>query len=714
MNMVRISKNLSNTESTRNYINQYCPYKMLHHDEFDYSILHLIRSMKKPGSQKNAKSYNDVIIMADTETSKKGQNGYRIEKGLKKVLPVQNHVCAWTISIRAYHANIVTLWGRHPSSMIESIKLILEQLPGQQTFIFFHNLSYDWTFLRKFFFNAFGFPVSQLNTKPHYPILIYFQNGLILRDSEILAQRSLQKWSADLHVEHQKAVGKWDYTKIRNQEEKFSDSELEYIEHDTLAGAECIDITCDILNKTLGTLPYTSTGIPREQMRKRGKSHSAHDHFLKLAPEWDEQLNLEMVYHGGYTHGNRYEIGIVNSGVQCFDFSSSYPYCLLVNKYPMEKFTKTDDCGPADILTYKDKYAFYFQFIVKGIDLKDPAFPMPALQYSKCIKTINEVQDNGRILCADLAVIWLTETDLEVISRYYKWESAICKNVMFAEKAYLPRWFTDYVYECYSRKCTGKGGDPVLYAILKSVVNSLYGMTVQKPVRDDIAEDYDSGLYEKMPVNYEEKYNKYLENRGSVLPYTAGVWCTAYAFRNLFDLGECAGIWLYSDTDSCYGINWNYRKVEKYNERCRKLLQENGYAGVEYNGRTYYPGVAETEGDKDRYTEFVVLGSKRYCGRSKADGQLHITVAGVPKKGAEELNDDILNFQPGFIFRGENTGKLTHSYIFVNEIYTDENGNETGDSVDLNPCDYLLDATDHFDLDELIKDDIVIQVYEDE
>lgn len=714
MNMARISKALSNNESIRAYIKNYCSYKMLHHDDFDYSILHLIRRMKKPGSQKNSKSYNDVIIMADTETSKKEKNSYKIEKGLRKVIPVQNHVCAWTISIRVYHENLVTLWGHKPSTMVDSISKIIEYLPGEQTFIFFHNLSYDWTFLRKFFFSAFGFPVSQLNTKPHYPILIYFNNGIILRDSEILAQRSLQKWASDLNVEHQKAVGKWDYNKIRNQSEIFNPDELEYIEHDTLAGAESIDITCDILNKSLGTLPYTSTGIPREQTRKRGKRCSAHEHFLKLAPEWNEQLNIEKVYHGGYVHGNRYEICSVNEGAQYFDFSSSYPFCLLVYKYPMEKFTSTEDCAPSEILKYKDKYAFYFQFIVKGIDLIDPAFPMPALQYSKCEKTINEVQDNGRIISADLAIIWLTETDLEVIDRYYKWESALCKNVMFAEKAYLPRWFTDYVYECYAAKCTGKGGDPVLYSIKKSVVNSLYGMTVQKPVRDDITEDYESGIYEKMPVNYEEKYKKYLENRGTVLPYTVGVWCTAYAFKNLFDLGSYAGVWLYSDTDSCYGLDWDYEGVEKYNERCKKLLHDNGYTGVEYNGRTYYPGIAETEGDKDRYSEFVVLGSKRYCGRCLADGKLHITVAGVPKKGAEELQNDIENFRPGFIFKGENTGKLTHSYIFVDDIYIDENGNETGDSVDLNPCDYLLDSTEHFDLDELVTDDIEIQVYEDE
>lgn len=712
--MARILRTFYDYEA---YVKDHIPYQMLYWEDFDYTVLHLVRSLKKPGSQKNSKSYNDLIIMADTETSKKKKNEYRTEKGMKKVIPVQNHVVAWTISCRMYHHNICTLWGRKPSDMMEAFRRIFEQLPGQQTYVFFHNLSYDWTFLRRFFFREFGKPVSQLNTKPHYPILIYFADGMVLRDSEILAQRSLQKWAADLNVEHQKAVGKWEYDRLRSQNEDFTADELEYIEHDTLAGAECIDTTCDILHKSLGTLPYTSTGIPREQMRKRGKDFSAHDKFLRIAPDWQEQQMLELVYHGGFTHGNRFEItsinGSIDDPVQCFDFSSSYPFCMLAFKYPAEKFIETEDCRPKEILKVKDSYAFFFQLILYKVELKDPAFPMPALQYSKCIQTINEVQDNGRILSADLAIIWMTETDLDIIARYYKWERSLCKHVHYAEKQYLPRWFTDYVYESYANKCTGKGGDPVRYSILKSVVNSLYGMTVQKPVRDDITEDYDTGLYDRMSVNYEEKYAKYLNNRGSVLPYTVGVWVTAYAFHNLFDLGSCAGLWLYSDTDSCYGMHWDYAAVERYNDNCKKLLTDNGYKGVNYNGREYWPGVAETEGDHDRYNEFVVLGSKRYAGRCMEDQKIHITVAGVPKKGSAELQDDINNFRPGFIFRGERTGKLTHSYLFVDDIYIDEDGNETGDSVDLNPCDYLLDATEVFSLEDLITDDIEVQVYEE-
>ena len=132
-----------------------------------------------------------------------------------------------------------------------------------------------------------------------------------------------------------------------------------------------------------------------------------------------------------------------------------------------------------------------------------------------------------------------------------------------------------------------------------------------------------------------------------------------------------------------------------------------------HNGREYWLGVAETDGDNDKYTEFRYMGAKRYCGRCLSDGELHITVAGVPKKkGATCLQDDIHNFMPGFIFDGATTGKTTHTYFFVDDIYIDDNGNETGDSISLTPCDYKLDSAAVYDWEELFNTDVEVQIYE--
>jgi hypothetical protein len=145
------------------------------------------------------------------------------------------------------------------------------------------------------------------------------------------------------------------------------------------------------------------------------------------------------------------------------------------------------------------------------------------------------------------------------------------------------------------------------------------------------------------------------------------------------------------------------------------MNEKAGFKAVKHEGKEYWLGVAETS-LKDKYSEFKYMGAKRYCGRCKADGELHITVAGVPKSAAKCLDDNIINFKKGFNFKGVDTGKKTHNYLFVDDIYIDENGNETADSVDLSPCDYKLDVVEYHSLEEYLgtPDYVTIPYYSDE
>lgn len=706
--------------------------------EFDYSELKYVlwelpagRSRKGSGQKK---SVNDCFIMIDTETSKIETNKTDLVTG--KLIPVRNIVVLWTISIRTMGHNICTLRGRRPSELIKCVEKIHESLQGDRTIFYIHNLPYDHVFIRKFFFERWGHPKNQLNVKPNYPINVEWSNGVQLRDSYILSQRSLEKWAKDMNVEHQKAVGSWDYDKLRTQSTDLSTEELMYAEFDTLAGVECLDKLRASLHKHVYSMPFTATGIPREEVRIRGKMHSAHDKFYNRALTYDQQQIMERVYHGGYTHANRHFIDqkIDDDIIQCYDFASSYPYVMLSEKYPMDKFHELDyPMYIKDILQLKDKYGFVFRFCASGVRIKDNWIGMPSLQFSKMIEiSVNPILDNGRVLQAEYVEIWLTEMDLAVIAEQYSIDKHVCVDIMYSVKDYLPRWFTDYVYECFRDKTMLKGGDPVEYAIAKGKVNSLYGMTVQKPIKEQLEEDYITGEYK--PKEYEnererekdfrKRYKRYLNNRNSVLNYQFGVWVTAYAFFNLYQLGACIlpdpdhtfeSVWLYSDTDSCYAIGWDEEKVQAYNERCKEKLRANGYGPVIHEGKEFWLGVAESEGDKDKYTEFKTMGAKRYCGRSMEDGQLHITVAGVPKKkGALCLEDDIDNFTVGFIFPGTKTGKKTHYYIIEESTGEDENGNEYADSVDLVPCDYLLSSCYDIRWEDLITEEVAVKTYEEE
>ena len=704
------------------WFHEHVKYQMCEWNKWNYDILNKITWSRRSGRGRND-TWSNAIIMADTETSKKKDSE-------------ENHVCAFTISIRCFDMNIVTLYGHDPVQMCKCFKKIRKHLEGDHVIVFWHNMPYDWVFIRKFMFTKFGHPEKQLNIKPHYPLFINFSNGLQFRDSLILAQRSLEKWAKDLNVEHKKAMGLWDYDKQRNQLDEFSQDELEYIEHDTLAGVECIDTMMKALKKKIWSLPYTATGIPREEVRKRGKKNGAKELFDRITLTYEQYKKLEDVFHGGFTHANRHLIDELIEGlIQCYDFASSYPFVLLTRKYPMEKFSSLDDCKLKDIVKSAENTAFMFKLILIKPQLKDDFIPMPVLQLSKCKASVNVIADNGRILKADYVEIYVNEIDACVIFDQYTYIGDMCVEVEYAHKDYLPRWFTDYIFELFEAKCKLKNGDPVLYALAKARLNTLYGLCCQKSIKPQIEElcgdreikgkiKHEGEYVVDDTVDEEEIYQKYLDNKGNILLFSWGCWCTSYAMQNLFKLGACVkddpenspvSHWIYSDTDSGYSDLWDYEKIAAYNEQCKKDLAANGYGAVVVDEREYWLGIAEHKPGEDDYSQFKTQGAKRYCGRNCSDNALHITVAGVPKKkGALCLEDDINKFTQDFIFSGTITGKLTHKYFFVPEIYTDKEGNITGDSIDLTPCDYRLDSTEvNTDWFSSLDEEVNVQVYDE-
>ena len=106
-------------------------YQFVHYKKFDYNLLKYIWYQRTRGVGERA-SYNDVIIMADTETSKKKPDILDPTAKKEKWTTGENHVVAWTISIRAYHHNIVTLYGRKPSKMIETLQRIHDHMKGDR------------------------------------------------------------------------------------------------------------------------------------------------------------------------------------------------------------------------------------------------------------------------------------------------------------------------------------------------------------------------------------------------------------------------------------------------------------------------------------------------------------------------------------------------------------------------------------------------------
>ena len=310
--------------------------------------------------------------------------------------------------------------------------------------------------------------------------------------------------------------------------------------------------------------------------------------------------------------------------------------------------------------------------------------------------------DNGRYIEVGLYKAYHNNIDLELIQKYYTADLAIISDIYCAKKGYLPDWYRDKVYGYFKEKTDLKDSDDkVAYNLKKAALNSVaYGLLAMHQVKIDIVEDEDGYYSEEFYGEDDEEiaktvYMQYCENKKTIFPYQWAPIITSLAQRNLFELGECVtGDWLYCDTDSVFATAFDTEKVAEYNRRCEERLGQYG----PYKG--YCLGKAELDKECD---EFRMLHSKCYC--YTEDGELKITVAGVPKKTGKKCLKSIDEFTPGFVFDGLTTGKLTHCFVSSSEYWKETTstgimnvgGDEVGDYIDLTPCDYKLALAPNLD-----------------
>jgi hypothetical protein len=236
-------------------------------------------------------------------------------------------------------------------------------------------------------------------------------------------------------------------------------------------------------------------------------------------------------------------------------------------------------------------------------------------------------------------------------------------------------------------------------------------MAVQKPVKISILENYENGEFEETEnANEEQLYEIYKHKYSAVLPYQWGSWVTSYTQRELFKVGSFARIWIYSDTDSVYGKDFDMEKLNAYNENIKSQLLARGYGAVHHKGVDYWMGTFNLDG---QYQEFISVGAKRYATRDK-NGLVKITCAGVSKAGAQCLEDNLYNFHAGFVFDGNVSGKKRHTYFIEDDIWIDDYGNERWDSINLSPDDYTLDSNRYQDEDAALEEEIEVQVYDED
>ena len=599
---------------------------------------------------------------------------------------------------------------------------------------YIHNMGFEFQFMRKYF----NF-INVFSTEERKPIKAISDLGIEFRDSYILSASSLDIVAKNLtYHKISKLVGNLDYDLVRTKDTVLSEDELAYCNNDVeilLAYiSEQIKAYGDITK-----IPLTNTSRVRQFVRNnclytstshKKSSKSKFTRYRNLMRELvlngQQYAMLKRCFMGGFVHASLLHSGKVLCDADSIDFISSYPYVMISEKFPMSRPIKVDLSVEDFESLLKSDYGIMFN--IKFYGLHSRLNYESYFSESKCETLDGALVHNGRVYEAKLLQTTITNVDFEIIRANYTWDNIEIGTCYKFYMEYLPKPIIMSILELYNNKTTLKGvdGKEYEYNIAKSMLNSVYGMMVTDIVREDIIYNIEDCSWvtdfsdTSKCVRDISKYNKSIKR---FLYYPWGVWTTAYARRNLWcAICSFGNDYVYSDTDSikCINIDRHMDFINAYNDVVQKKLKQMcGFRKISYslcepktlNGIPKLIGTWEWETKDNKYIKFKTLGAKRYMYQDN-DG-LHITVAGVPKQGAVCLKNDLNNFCKDFIFDGNTTGKKSHFYIFSPEgIYTDEFGNEVGDSIDLEPCDYQLDSVDKYEF--ITTEDFCMEYYGEE
>lgn len=646
------------------------------------------------GNNKGTKFYN-IPCAFDIEVSSfyrdEQGNTYTYEQYNK--LGVKLEKCAimyvWQFGINGYIVMGRT-WDEYVN-MCDKISKYLHLNKDKRLIVYVHNLSYEFQFIRTLFDWEKVFSIDI--RKPLYAI---GANGVEYRCSYLLSGYNLAKLGEQLQkYKCAKLVGDLDYTLIRHSKTTLTEKEIMYCVNDIKVVMNYIQEQLE-QHKLITRLPLTKTGYVRKHCRKNMLSKKVGD---KSVRNWDcinlihsltisglHEFNmLQRAFCGGFTHGNANYIDEVCENVSSYDFTSSYPYVMVSEKFPMSRGVKVQPKNLTEFDHLINKYLCIFDIEFTNIFAKE--VQDNPISISKCYIKNNVVENNGRLVCGKLVATTLTNIDFNIIRKFYSWDKIRIGNMYCYKAEYLPTEFVRTILDLYENKTKLKGvqGKEVEYLQSKEMLNSCYGMCVTNPLREEYVYN---GAWDTNELSNEEKsemLQKYNDSKNRFLFYPWGVFVTAYARRNLFTaIYEAKQDYIYSDTDSIKLLNADKHKnyFDSYNNIVyNKLKSACKYHNIDFakcepqtiKGITKMLGVWDYEGT---YKRFKTLGAKRYM--VEEDKALKVgdewynyslTISGVNKQSAipylvRKYGDNIFNAFTNYLeFPNEATGKNIHTYI---------------------------------------------------
>ena len=598
-----------------------------------------------------------------------------------------------------FGVNDIIYYGRTWNELKEFLRMINNNI-SEKKILFIHNLAWEFQFLR----SQFEFKDVFARTKRKVMKCVFSDYNFECRCTYMMSNLGLDNLSNTYKLNVKKLVGNLDYDLIRTPKTILTDKEMAYCENDCLVVYEYIKM--ELMEYIqVNKIPITSTGKVRRELQKLVYKDYNYRKRVRKSINTDPHIYnlLGEAFQGGYTHANYMFTDQIIKNVDSYDFTSSYPYVMTCFRYPMSEFVKDD------IKSYNDMYRLYAYLLVVRFYNVECKYFNTFISSSKCRYLRGAVYDNGRVIRSKELEIVLTDIDFKLILETYNCEYEIVESYS-ALYGYLPKLLINFILDKYVKKTQLKNvkEKKVEYNKEKALFNSIYGMTVTNTIRDDVIYDNDSGWEEKKLSNEDIIERLLKDKKKGFLSFSFGVWVTAYARYNLLsNLIKLDEYELYADTDSLkLRVGYDKSIINEYNKSVKDRIKYvskilnipiEKYSPEDIKGEKHLLGVFECEtnkGDKYTYDEFITQGAKKYA--VKKDGEIEITVAGVPKEKGAKCLTSLEEFRDNFLFKASITEKQTLIYIdeqepdllvdYQNNSYI--NTDKTGCC--LIPCSYVL------------------------
>ena len=641
----------------------------------------------KPDIKGKRKFYDNNIYTFDIETSSYYILDDKVYPAItydelsekdKKRCSKRSHMYIWMFGI-----NDIVYYGRTWDELREFLRRLDNHI-GDLKYVFIHNLAFEFQYLKS------NFHFSEVQARKSHKVItaIMSEYNIMLKCSYMMSNVALKYLPKMFNLPVEKKVGDLDYSKIRNPNTPLSEKELGYCEYDCLVLYHYIKKELEVY-EDVKHIPTTNTGKVRRELQDLTRSNFKYRRIVYKAINTNPIIynRLCEAFLGGYTHANWIYADEVLKNVDSYDIASSYPYVLVTQKYPNSEFLP---CNIKSVEKMSKRLAYLLVVRFKNVKCK---YYNNFISASKCRNLRGAKYDNGRLIEAKEFEMTLTDIDFYFFLDTYDLEYEILE-CYYASKNYLPKTLIEFILDKYVGKTSLKGveGMEMEYGRIKGMYNSIYGMSVTNNIRDEVKYYDNDGTWEEIPLTNEEIIEKLKsEKKKSFLSFAYGVWVTAYARDNLLRRVIANDDYVvYCDTDSCklvegydknVFIDYNKSVEERINFVARVLkLDVNKYAPSDIKGNKHTMGLFEKE---CTYQEFITQGAKKYA--YKIDGNIHITVAGVPKSGAKALKS-LDEFRDEFTFKFSDTNKNlilyteeqspveVTDYLGLNYLVTDKSG----------------------------------------